>query len=151
MKNKAIYLVDFILIPFWGLTFYTGLKLHLVGHGANYEVWHNQAVIHAAVSFFFIVLCIIHIIAHWRWYKGLKRNFKNRSKITFSLSAVFILTVISGILLLGVHDANTSIGLLHYKLGLMMGLLNTIHIVMRIRPLCNKLMKNIQYSHNAHK
>lgn len=84
---------------------------------------------------------IFHITTHWGWYKGVIRNgFGKKSKITVALSVVFFLVSVTGIILLGVNGANSYIGLLHYKIGIVTIVLCVGHILKRI-PLLRKSLK----------
>lgn len=132
MKITKILFIDWSLLPLSILSFFTGLKLHLAGHGDSHEEWHNWAVAHVIMSLLFMVACVYHIKTHAKWYHSLLKNGPRRkSKITLAISIVFAATVITGIALLGVEGANSGIGLWHYKIGLLMGLLAVIHIVKR--------------------
>lgn len=56
------------------------------------------------------------------------------------LSVVFLLVSVTGIVLLGVNGANSYIGLLHYKIGVVTIVLCIGHILKRI-PLLRKSLK----------
>lgn len=132
MKITKILLIDWCLLPLSILSFFTGLELHLAGHGNSHETWHNWAVVHIAASLLFLVAGACHIKTHSKWYRSLLKNGLGRkSKTTLVISIVFVATVITGIALLGVEGANSGIGLWHYKIGLLMGLFAIIHIVKR--------------------
>lgn len=138
---KRIFVIDWILIPLFLLTSYTGIKLHIVGHGNNHELWHNWAIFHVSSSFLFFITIIFHITTHWGWYKGAKKNgLGKKSRITVVLSVVFLLVLVTGIILLGVDGANSYIGLLHYKIGIVTIVLCIGHLLKRI-PLLRKSLK----------
>lgn len=131
-RKKVIYLTDLVLIPTFILSVYTGIELHIAGHAANHEIWHNWAVCHTIISLLCTILGIIHIKSHWQWYKGLKRPGYKSKKAVLLLSVVFILTIITGVLLLLFIDgANSPIGLLHYQIGILTGILGVSHILKR--------------------
>lgn len=131
MKITKILLIDWCLLPLSILSFFTGLELHLAGHGDSHEIWHNWAVAHVIASLL-LVAGACHIKTHSKWYRSLLKNGLGRkSKTTLAISIVFVATVITGIALLGVEGANSGIGLWHYKIGLLMGLFAIIHIVKR--------------------
>ena len=132
-KKKIIFLTDMALIPVFALTAYTGIELHVAGHGTDHQVWHDMAVFHSIAGFSFLILAAIHVKYHWAWYKALKsKGLKNKSKIVVALSALFIIVAASGILLAFFIDgANTHIGLWHYKAGLVTGVLASLHIFKR--------------------
>lgn len=138
---KRIFVIDWILIPLFLLTSYTGIKLHIVGHSNNHELWHNWAIFHVSSSFLFFITIIFHITTHWGWYKGAKKNgLGKKSRITVVLSVVFLLVLVTGIILLGVDGANSYIGLLHYKIGIVTIVLCIGHLLKRI-PLLRKSLK----------
>ncbi len=132
-KKKIIFLTDMALIPVFALTAYTGIELHVAGHGTDHQVWHDMAVFHSIAGFSFLILAAIHVKYHWAWYKALKsKGLKNKSKIVAALSALFIIVAASGILLAFFIDgANTHVGLWHYKAGLVTGVLASLHIFKR--------------------
>ena len=132
-KKKIIFLTDMALIPVFALTAYTGIELHVAGHGTDHQVWHDMAVFHSIAGFSFLILAAIHVKYHWAWYKALKsKGLKNKSKIVAALSALFTIVAASGILLAFFIDgANTHVGLWHYKAGLVTGVLASLHIFKR--------------------
>ena len=132
-KKKIIFPSDIALIPVFALTAYTGIELHVAGHGTDHQVWHDMAVFHSIAGFSFLILAAIHVKYHWAWYKALKsKGLKNKSKIVAALSALFIIVAASGILLAFFIDgANTHVGLWHYKAGLVTGVLASLHIFKR--------------------
>ena len=132
-KMKIIFLTDMALIPVFALTAYTGIELHVAGHGTDHQVWHDMAVFHSIAGFSFLILAAIHVKYHWAWYKALKsKGLKNKSKIVAALSALFTIVAASGILLAFFIDgANTHVGLWHYKAGLVTGVLASLHIFKR--------------------
>ena len=137
---KRVFVIDWILIPLFLLTAYTGIKLHIVGHGNNHELWHNWAVFHVLTSFLFFLAAIFHITTHWGWYKGIIKNgLGKKNKITVVLSVIFFLVSVTGIILLGVDGANSYIGLLHYKIGIVTIVLCIGHLLKRISLLRKSL------------
>ena len=59
------------------LSAFSGIGLHIAGHGINHELWHNWAVFHVLTSFLFFVISIFHITTHWGWYKGIIKNYSS--------------------------------------------------------------------------
>lgn len=55
-KKKIIFLTDMALIPVFALTAYTGIELHVAGHGTDHQVWHDMAVFHSIAGFSFLIL-----------------------------------------------------------------------------------------------
>ena len=134
-KKQAIFWTDSALVPLFLLTFYTGVKLHVAGHGEDHAVWHYWAVFHALAGFVFTLFGTIHVKDHRGWYKGLKnRGVNGRAQMVLALSFTAVLVVATGVaLLLWGDGANPPIGLLHYKTGLVTGLLGVLHIFKRRR------------------
>lgn len=130
---KRIFVIDWILMPLFILTTYTGMELHIAGHSKSHEIWHNWAVFHVIASLLFLVIVIFHIMTHWNWYKGIiSRGIGKKSKVTIWLSAMFTFVAITGIILLNAEKANSPIGLWHYKIGILTSLFSIGHIFKRI-------------------
>lgn len=137
---KKIFVIDWSLVFVFVLSAFSGIGLHIAGHGINHELWHNWAVFHVLTSFLFFVISIFHITTHWGWYKGIIKNgLGKKSKITVVLSVVFFLVSVTGIILLGVDGANPYIGLLHYKIGIVTIVLCIGHLLKRISLLRKSL------------
>lgn len=111
----------------------SGVGLHIAGHGADHEVWHNWAVAHVLSSFLWLISVAYHTKRHGRWYKAIASNgIGRKSRMTLALSVVFLIVVVTGIVLLACVDgANSAIGLWHYKIGLLLITLSLIHIAKR--------------------
>lgn len=138
---KKIFIIDWILIVVFTLSVFSGIELHIGGHGNNHELWHNWAVFHVLTSFLFFISIVFHITTHWGWYKGFIRNgIGKKSKITIVLSVVFLLVSVTGIVLLSVNRANSAIGLWHYRIGIVITALSVGHILKRT-PLLRKSLK----------
>ena len=119
MKRTVIF-TDIALVPTFVLTFYSGIKLHVAGHGTSHEVWHNFALFHIITSLLFLAACIMHIRSHAAWYKGLfQKGLGKKSR----------------------EGANSRIGMWHYRIGLTSSALMLIHISKRFIPLCSSLRK----------
>lgn len=137
---KKIFVIDWSLVFVFVLSAFSGIGLHIAGHGINHELWHNWAVFHVLTSFLFFVISIFHITTDWGWYKGIIKNgLGKKSKITVVLSVVFFLVSVTGIILLGVDGANSYIGLLHYKIGIVTIVLCIGHLLKRISLLRKSL------------
>lgn len=67
---KRIFFIDWMLLVVSIPTVFTGLGLHIAGHGSNHELWHNWAVFHIITSILFVITVFFHIQKHWGWYKG---------------------------------------------------------------------------------
>lgn len=138
---KKIFVIDWILVCVFVLSAFSGIGLHVAGHGNNHELWHSWAVFHVLGSLLFLVVVMLHVATHWGWYKGVIRNgFGKKSKVAAVLSVIFLLLSVTGIILLGVNGANSDIGLLHYKVGIATIAFCVGHILKRI-PALRKSLK----------
>ena len=137
---KKIFVIDWLLLLAGILCAVTGIGMHLAGHNAMHEVWHNWAVVHVLSSLFMLITGILHIQTHWNWYKGLfKGQTKNKSRVTMILSVVFTILVVTGLTLLFVEGANSEIGIWHWVLGLVMTAISAGHIICRFHILRKSL------------
>lgn len=111
----------------------TGVGLHLAGHGASHEVWHNWSVAHVVASFLWLLSVALHVKRHKDWYKALiSKSAFNGRRVTFALSVCFLAVAVTGILLVAcVEGANSSLGLWHYKLGIFLLALSLLHALRR--------------------
>ena len=111
----------------------TGIGLHIAGHGNSHETWHNWGVAHMAVSFLWLLSVAAHAKRHRLWYKTLMcERTTNKHRTTLFLSVVFLIVAITGILLMAcVEGANSPIGLLHYKLGILLLASTVVHVLCR--------------------
>ena len=136
---KRIFLIDWLLIPVFVLTSYTGIELHCA---SNHLVWHNWAVAHVIISFLFVLLVLCHIKTHWSWYRGIAKNgVRRKRRITFLVSVLFLFVTFTGFMLLGMQGPESNIGLWHYKGGLLSIVLFSGHILKRI-PILRRSIKH---------
>lgn len=140
-KRRLIYLTDAILIPLFVLSLYSGIQLHIAGHGTEHDIWHNWAVFHTIDSLLFYYIRdhthqkSLVLVQRLEKQKAGTQNTKE-TKIVLLLTFIFIWVIITGIwLLCFVEGANSPFGKLHYKAGLLMGILGLLHIVKRLRLL----------------
>lgn len=139
---KKIFIIDWTLIPVFVLCAFSGIQLHVAGHGASHEVWHNWAVFHIITSILFLIAVILHVQTHWGWYKSLvKSGLGKKSKATVVVTLFFVVLAVSGLILLGVEGANSGIGLWHYRIGLVASVLFLEHIIRRL-PMLRKTIQN---------
>ena len=104
------------MIPVFILSAGSGVGLHLAGHGTVHEVWHCWAVFHTIVSLPFLLLAVSHVKSHWEWYlSAFWRREEGRRRATLFLTFVFLSVALTGILLLGVEGAHSSLGMWHYR------------------------------------
>lgn len=111
----------------------TGIGLHVAGHGTDHDVWHNWAVAHVLTSILWTVSAGFHVRRHRHWYRAfLTKGIGGRKLITLFLSLTFLITVVTGIILLACVDgANSAVGLWHYKLGILLSVIALLHAVRR--------------------
>lgn len=141
---KRIFVIDWCLVPAFIISAYSGIELHVAGHGADHSLWHSWAVVHVLASLFFLILGIWHVKMHWNWYKAWFANgLGSKSRVTAALSILFLFVCVTGIFLLGAEGANSSLGLWHYRIGLILMLISAGHIAKRW-PLLRKSLKNNQ-------
>ena len=137
---KRIFVIDWILIVVFFVSAISGFGLHVAGHGNSHEVWHNWAVAHVLGSVLYLIAIIFHVTTHWVWYKGIIKNgIGRKSKVTATLSIIFLLLSVTGIVLLGVNGAKSPFGLLHYKIGIITTVIAIGHIIKRLPVLQKSL------------
>ena len=110
---KKIFVIDWILLVVAALSAYSGIELHVAGHGDVHEIWHNWAVVHVITSLLFLIFGVVHVKMHWGWYKSLfAKGIGNKSRVTLLLSVIFSVVVLTGVVLLAFVDgANSGMGL----------------------------------------
>lgn len=145
-KVKPMFVVDLILIPVFVLLIYSGLKLHVVGKINNHDIWGYWAHYHIIISILSLIFGGLHIKVHWGWYKSLiKKGLGKKSRITVLLSLLFLIEIITGIILvLFIEGGNSSVGMWHYRFGLVMILLLLIHFISRF----SLMMKGLGFKKN---
>lgn len=135
-KNKTmkrILTTNWTMIPLFILTAYSGIGLHIAGHGSSHDLWRDRAVLHLMASILFLINAIFHIITHWNWYKGIvSKGVRKKNKITVMLSIVFLLVSVTGVILLSIDRTNSDIGLWHYKIGIITIIFSVGHILKRM-------------------
>ena len=140
---KKIFKIDCGLYPLGLFTILSGIGLHTAGHGDNHQIWEIWAVVHSIIAVSFSVLLAYHVHTHRTWFKALRRNtiFK-KQPMTTMLSVACLVTMLSGIALIGIWGVNTHIGLLHYKIGIGFTFLMLIHGTKRIRVIKTTVFPN---------
>lgn len=132
-KSRVIFTTDLLLLPVFVGCFYTGVRLHLAGHASVLAIMQSWAVAHVWASLIFLILILLHVKSHWAWYRALKNGCKGRKKMVLFLSIVFVFLSLSGASLFFFTSEDSHAGLLHYKLGLLFGVLSVMHILKRRR------------------
>lgn len=138
---KRIFIIDWCLIPLFIFSVFTGIELHIAGHGNSHGLWHTWAWVHIITSFLFMIFVTIHVKTHWKWYKSLFQNgLGHKSHVTVAVSLVFFILVLTGYALLGMNGYGTGLGMCHYRIGLLALVLFSGHIIKRI-PVLRKAIK----------
>ena len=77
------------------------------------------------------------------WYKSLfQKGLGNKSKVTVLLSILMIATVITGLIVLFIHqDPNSGHGLWHYVIGIILTVIGLGHFFKRVHVLVKGLNK----------
>lgn len=129
---KPVFRTDLSLTILGLCSLVSGILVHCAGHSENYDVWHFVLVLHLFVNFAFVITTIIHIKQHWGWFKGLCKKSSLRKKMAIFVTIAFLVVSLSGIYLLAFAEGQgTHAGLVHYWLGLILGLLAILHLVKR--------------------
>lgn len=152
---KKVFVIDWVLVPLFAASVFTGFGLHIAGHGDSHGVWHNWAVAHVVSSLLFTVFVLWHVRMHWNWYKGLFRTGPGRrrkspgcersgpgirrSRVTVAVSVLFAAVALTGYVLLAVSGAGSGIGLWHYRIGIAAAVLFCGHILKRTSVLRKSL------------
>lgn len=158
---KKVFVIDWVLVPLFAASVFTGFGLHIAGHGASHALWHNWAVAHIVSSLLFTVFVLWHVKMHWGWYKGLFRTGpghrrkspgrersgsgitgrarSRRSRVTVAVSVLFAAVALTGYVLLAVSGAGSGIGLWHYRIGIAAAVLFCGHILKRASVLRKSL------------
>ena len=77
---KKVFVIDWVLVPLFAVSVFTGFGLHIAGHGDSHALWHNWDVAHIVSSLLFTVFVLWHVKMHWGWYKGLFRTGPGRRR-----------------------------------------------------------------------
>lgn len=150
MKN--IFIVDWSLMPTGLGTAITGIKVHVASEGTNHEIWHQWSLWHVVCSLLFLICIVLHVKYHWGWYKLWFKNMRRepkagtvnrrsarQSKVTKVLTILMAAVICTGVALLFIEGAATTVGKVHYIFGLILVILCTGHTVKRFRILKKSL------------
>jgi hypothetical protein len=114
-----------------------GIDLNKIVWGFSYPAW---STIHKFAIFFFSLLMIYHIYAHWKWYKGviakhlIRKNFQ-----VIALSVLFLLVAITGFIPWFIDLSGNSIIVrilfieIHDKLALLLIVFLISHVAKRLK------------------
>lgn len=146
MKAKTLFLTDLLLLITFIPSLITGFILHWAGHRNCHELWHNWAVAHVISTLLLTILVAIHVYAHWGWYKSLfKGRVKNKSVVTIILSALMLIVTMTGVIVLFRHQgANTTLGLWHYVIGIIITIIALGHFIKRHNIFIKGLKSNLK-------
>lgn len=133
MNKGILFCIERLLPIVFLASAVTGIGLHIAGHGTNHEAWHNWGAAHISTSFFWLLSVVAHIRRHRLWYNTLlSHKIAHKHWIALFLSILFPIVTITGIWLMAyVKEAHSSIGLLHYKFGIILLILTLIHLFHR--------------------
>lgn len=107
------------LILLFLLTLYSGIRLHIEGEGGCHEAYHRAAVLHTVAGAALLLLTARHVYRHRGWYGSLRKGIGHKSRVTLSLSALFLAATLTGLQpLLFMQGPETCWGRLHYLLGI---------------------------------
>lgn len=111
----------------------TGICLHIAGHGSSHEVWHSWAVAHIVATLIWVISVCFHVWRNRHWYKTfVSKGFIKKHFVNLVLLSLFVIATFTGIILLVyVEGANSSTGLWHYKLGILLLLFSLVHSIFR--------------------
>lgn len=129
---KKIFIIDWWLLALFTVTLVSGIALHIAGHEGTTLVWHIWAALHSAVSLSFITAVALHLSTHNGWMRTVfDRRPDRRRTLVLLLGAFSAATMATGIALLFIYGANTSVGLWHYRLGILTGIMALGHTAKR--------------------
>lgn len=130
---KRIFVIDWLMIASFVPSLWSGIGLHIAGHGTDIGARHGWTAFHVSSSLLFLVVAICHIATHRGWYEAIvRRGMGNKSRVTAVLSLSFAAVVITGVVLLGVSGAGPGVGMWHYRMGIVAGVLSVGHLLKRI-------------------
>ena len=143
MKAKILFITDIVVLIAFLLTSVSGFLYHLAGHQDSHEYWHNCAIFHIVSTLVLIISVSTHVYGHWNWYKSLfQKGLGNISKVTVLLSILMIATVITGLIVLFIHqDPNSGHGLWQYVIGIILTVIGLGHFFKRVHVLVKGLNK----------
>lgn len=139
---KKIFVVDWILLPYFFITAITGIGMHIAGHGTNHLSWEIWAWGHSLSGLLFAIVAVWHVKMHIGWYKSLLKGKSSKNRhITTILTLIGIIITITGVVMFVVSGANYGVGLWHYRIGILFSLFAMGHIIKRIPILRKSLNK----------
>lgn len=129
-KIAKLKICDWCLLILTIAILISGIQLEATGSSGLTSVW-----IHIVIGLLFMVMATYHIFLHFGYSNWFAKIHKQKSQVTRILWWVSLITLITGIIAT-VHWMtvfyHAPIGGVHGKLGLLMLLLSTGHIIKRI-------------------
>lgn len=117
------------------LTAASGFVLHRENAVAAHDVWHAWATAHTVAGLLFAFATVLHVRSHRCWFKGFARKACNRHRRTTTmLTLLFAILLVTGLILLPVTGADSSLGRLHFAAGLAAIPLCAVHMSGRSPP-----------------
>lgn len=128
MSKNKLYRTDCCLLVLFPLVFASGAALHAACHGFIAVGVRAAAIVHALIGAMFVVAAAVHVKEHWGWYKSLRKTMRGHDAATSLLNLLFTAAAVTGIVLLvAVDSAFSHIGMLHYRLGIVLTLFAAYH------------------------
>jgi len=110
-----------------------------------YITW---TIIHKYVIVIFSLIMIYHIIAHWKWYKGvITKHLISKNKQVITLSVLFVLVALTGFIpwFIDLSGSKSIIRLvfieIHDKLAIVLTIYLIFHIIKRVKWFSNTFSK----------
>ena len=134
---KPIFRTDILLLILLILSLFTGVQIHYASHFQTCEILHNWSLLHTIANILLFVVAITHIKQHWAWFKTIVSSLSRKSKVTIALSVIFVMVSVTGIFLLTCVNGHkgcggySRIGLIHYWLGILFGVVAFLHLIGR--------------------
>ena len=117
---KKVFRVDLSMAVLAAMSLFTGIQIHYADHFQSFEIWRIWSIVHVIISIALLVMILIHVKQHKAFFKTLFNNIGIRKKVIMLLMMSFLIVLISGIILLMfIKGQGSSIGLVHWILGVM--------------------------------
>lgn len=130
MKGKIKVANDILLVVAFAVTAVTGVQLHVGEHVWNVHLWASAAM---------LVLGVIHLWLHLKWYRKLLEKLKLKRIEVVLTDAAFLLEIVTGAALyafyLGRVEHSELWGDVHFIGGLVLIALGLVHTLRRLRKL----------------
>jgi len=154
MKNPIFTLITNLGLLLTGfLSAFSGFLLQIQYHLGNHQIvgglsylsWSN---IHKLSIVTLSVLMVFHVNLHWKWFRTvIKKRLFAKNKQVLTLSVIFVLVAITGILpwLIGWHPASKSTREtfieIHDKIAILLTIYLLLHVIKRLKWFSTSLKK----------